>query len=97
MTTTRPQALEWKRLYEDEGHTIETISLDSAVDPKTVRKWLHEVGTTMRKPGAGGGIPASKMRDGVKAKTVVGSGKVVKIGSVSSGRRRPHRRRYGGF
>lgn len=45
---TLDEALEWKRLYEQQKMPILDLALEVGRSPSTVRKWLHLVDTQMR-------------------------------------------------
>ena len=50
---TETERLEWRRLYEERGQTVEQIALDAGRAINTVHKALHDAGTQMRPPSRG--------------------------------------------
>lgn len=52
------EATEWKHAYEQDGKSIEQISLDTGRSTDTISRWLHLLDTQMR-PAVPRAKPAS--------------------------------------
>lgn len=86
---TAEQALEWKRQYEEEGETIESLALDNRVSRGSMANYLKGVGTKMRPAGRQGNPSKIAATDGIKGSSEkTGAKKVISKGSFTGHRRR---------
>ena len=89
---TDAERQKWKRLYEDEGMTIEAIGLQVGRASNTIALGLHTVGTQMRTPSESTrGRKAPAAADGVRGKPSSGLPRGIGRQTISGHRRRSGR------